>query len=82
MMVIMPTSQLSSDDAWRAIYSLGHETGEVIPTATLSELIGMGFIRNGNNGPELTSKGWDAHAVAESGRDRRVEELDSLPPKL
>lgn len=81
MMVLMPTSQLTSDEAWRAIYSLGHETGEKIATIILAELIGMGFILNGNNGPELTSKGWAAHAIAESGKDERVEQLDELPPK-
>lgn len=75
---------LTSDDCWSAINSLAMEDGEAdkIQPSTIAKLIELKFVRIGGNGlPELTTKGWQAHTVAESG-DGRVDELDSLPPKV
>jgi hypothetical protein len=78
----MPT--LTSDDCWFAINSLATEDGEAdkIQPATIAKLIELKLVRIGSSGlPEMTTKGWQAHTVAESG-DGRVDELDSLPPKV
>ena len=78
----MPT--FTSDDCWSAINSLATDDGQAdkIQPTTIAKLIELKFVRIGSSGlPELTTKGWQAHTVADSG-DGRVDELDSLPPKM
>ena len=76
-------SDLTSDDCWSAIYSLADEyLADRIQTHVIARLIETGFVALGLTGlPELTAKGWIAHKIAISG-EGRVEEIDSLPPRL